>query len=332
MNKKQNLEKVTANLVKSFIKVKPQYLNEMKYNIPVIINGVEVIALDANHCPGAAMFVFKLPNGENILHTGDFRATYLMEMLPILWNNYIDIIYLDTTYLSSQTILPSQDESIDMAIEETEKFLTKNIGQKCLIIVGTYIVGKERVWHTLATRFGFRVWLEGKRRQAVECMENPRLLEVLSADPCNAQIHVLPLGKLSYDYVVHYMSQFENEFTHVLAIRPSGWEVNSRPRHQGNISIVGVTYSEHSSYTELRRFVRFLRPRCVIPTVNAEGMREREKVPEKWLSKKIEPWREMRQSTITVFFPLKMQQRTPEEDKEAEVQNLTQFSLVVQCD
>lgn len=229
-------------------------------------------------------------------------------------------------YLSSQTNLPSQDESILTAIEETEKFLLKNIGQKFLVIVGTYVVGKEKVWHTLATRFGFRVWLEEKRRQAVECMEDAKLLEVLCADPRDAQLHVLPLGKLTYDYVVQYMSQFEREFTHVLALRPSGWEVNSKPRHQGNISLVGVTYSEHSSYTELRRFVRFLRPHSVIPTVDVGG----KPIPQKWLTRLVEPWRERQQSTITLFFPLKGQQKVREDD--GETQNLTQLSLEAQLD
>lgn len=43
------------------------------------------------------MFVFKLPNGECILHVGDFRANAEMEMEAIFWNNHIKCIYLDTT-------------------------------------------------------------------------------------------------------------------------------------------------------------------------------------------------------------------------------------------
>lgn len=48
-------------------------------------------------CPGAVMFLFKLPDGRCMLHVGDFRATADMEMEPVFWNNTICCIYLDTT-------------------------------------------------------------------------------------------------------------------------------------------------------------------------------------------------------------------------------------------
>jgi len=44
----------------------------------------------------------------------------------------------------------------------------------------------------------------------------------------------------------------------LLGIRPSGWEKNSKPSYGKRISTIGIEYSEHSSYKELERFVRFL--------------------------------------------------------------------------
>lgn len=53
----------------------------------------------------------------------------------------------------------------------------------------------------------------------------------------------------------------------MLAIRPSGWEKHSKPQYRGNINIIGIEYSEHSSHEELKRFVQFLKPDQVISTV-----------------------------------------------------------------
>uniref|UniRef100_A0A1A9UI39 DRMBL domain-containing protein n=1 Tax=Glossina austeni TaxID=7395 RepID=A0A1A9UI39_GLOAU len=46
-----------------------------------------------------------------------------------------------------------------------------------------------------------------------------------------------------------------------------GWEKNSRPQYRGKINIVGVEYSEHSSFEELKHFVKYLKPHQVISTV-----------------------------------------------------------------
>lgn len=40
---------------------------------PVLVGGVRVTFLDANHCPGAAMALLEPPGRPPILHTGDCR-------------------------------------------------------------------------------------------------------------------------------------------------------------------------------------------------------------------------------------------------------------------
>ena len=66
------------------------------------IDGVEVKMLDANHCPGAAIILFQLKNGQAILHTGDFRACKAMQSYPELRKGSIHTLYLDTTYCNQR--------------------------------------------------------------------------------------------------------------------------------------------------------------------------------------------------------------------------------------
>uniref|UniRef100_A0A182SKY8 DNA cross-link repair 1A protein n=1 Tax=Anopheles maculatus TaxID=74869 RepID=A0A182SKY8_9DIPT len=252
---------ITARLVKTFINVGEEFYRLIELHQSIFIDGVEIIALDANHCPGGIMFLFRLPNGSNILHTGDFRASPEMEEYPEFWNFPIDCIYLDTTYLSSKYAFKSQWESVADAREAVSTFLKKHIGVQVLIVCGSYLIGKEKVWLELAMATGMKVWTEPNRWKALKAIADPQHLSLLVADPLQANIHVLAMNKLSYDQLSEYMNQFPDRYDSVIAIRPSGWEKNSKPQYRGRINIVGIEYSEHSSFDELKRFVQFIRPR-----------------------------------------------------------------------
>uniref|UniRef100_B3P2F1 GG12882 n=1 Tax=Drosophila erecta TaxID=7220 RepID=B3P2F1_DROER len=258
----------TARLVQTFIKVDTTYIHEIEVDQTLVVNGVQVTALEANHCPGALMFFFKLSSGECILHTGDFRGSADMESLPIFWNHAnIDLLYLDTTYMNKNYDFCHQSESVDRAVYLVRAFIEKNASKRILIVCGSYVIGKEKIWLALAKEFTMKVWTESNRSTAVRCLKWPDLDSVLTEDPREANLHVVTMGKISYPSLVDYFTLFEDQYDMLLGIRPSGWEKNSKPSYGKRISTIGIEYSEHSSYKELERFVRFLKPKRVISTV-----------------------------------------------------------------
>ena len=62
-----------CRLTKLKLGVEERYLRALPNDDPVVIDNVEVTLLDANHCPGSVMFLFKFPSGKATLHVGDFR-------------------------------------------------------------------------------------------------------------------------------------------------------------------------------------------------------------------------------------------------------------------
>ena len=71
--------------------------------------GVEVTLVDANHCPGAVQFLFRLPSGERYVHCGDMRFSPKLLDSPLLaaYRN-CTAVYLDTTYCNPRFTFPPQ--------------------------------------------------------------------------------------------------------------------------------------------------------------------------------------------------------------------------------
>ncbi|XP_037942110.1 DNA cross-link repair 1A protein-like [Teleopsis dalmanni] len=300
---------ITRRLVQKFIGTDEKYLHELELGVPQTINDVEVTAINANHCPGAMMLVFKLTDGKCILHTGDFRACAEMESEPIYWNNDIDTIYLDTTYLNTDYALCPQHESIYKTISLIEEFQQRNMDKRILYVVGTYVIGKEKFWCAVANHFDLKVWADPNRRKALDAMQIQKFTSRLCDNPCDADMHVIPLGQTGYLKLYEYFRQYNDKYDILLGLRPSGWEISKKPQYGKLINIFAIEYSEHSSYFELERFVKFLKPKKVISTVpTGHGNSATPNVPEKWYKYK-ETYGSMQrkfQTSITTFLKPKI--------------------------
>ncbi|KAL2817171.1 DNA repair metallo-beta-lactamase-domain-containing protein [Aspergillus granulosus] len=130
--------KATANLVRQQLKVDPKWLVELEFETKTEVpntGGVQVTMIEANHCPGSAIFLFeKVSSGpsmriQRVLHCGDFRASPQHVQHPLLRPDVvdpktgksrqqrIDTCYLDTTYLSPKYAFPRQSDVISTCAE-----------------------------------------------------------------------------------------------------------------------------------------------------------------------------------------------------------------------
>lgn len=106
-------------------------------------------------------------------------------------------------YLHKSYNFCTQNDALFFVEDEVKKFKQKNIGTKFVIVVGSYVVGKERVWSHIAQTFNMKVWLEGERRKAFDLIysdenENRVLKDHICAAREDAQLHVIPIQCINY--------------------------------------------------------------------------------------------------------------------------------------
>ncbi len=90
------------------------------------------------------------------------------------------------------------------------------------------------------------------------------------------------MGHLEVDQIDKMLRANANKgYTSVVAFRPTGWAHTSggaryklTSNREGSVHIYSVSYSEHSSFAELREFVSFMKPQKVIPTVGGASQKQ----------------------------------------------------------
>ena len=63
----------------------------------------------------------------------------------------------------------------------------------------TCLVGKEKVFMGIAERFNFKIWTAGDKRKVLHCLENRQLLDRLTSDPLEAQVHVVAMREIALE-------------------------------------------------------------------------------------------------------------------------------------
>ncbi|KRY43460.1 DNA cross-link repair 1A protein [Trichinella spiralis] len=311
---------ITASLVHLKLKVPKSFLRVLSVNEWIDLgDDNSVILIDANHCPGAVMFLFHLKNDHYVLHTGDFRAERVVLDNPIWSSIRVDYLYLDTTYFNPAYIFPCQMVAITKMISIVKQIQQQH--NKLLILVGTYEVGKERIFTALAEALDCKVAVEKNKMQTLKCFDDKKLSDSLTLLKSSTFLHVVSMGVLNRQKLTAYLASYPT-YEHLVAIKPTGWEFSGRTednlidvQKMNKITILGkrfifriyvlqfeilffaivhsewdfsffagVPYSEHSSFAELKQFVLKLRPKQVVPTVNVSARAEINRVIGQWLN------------------------------------------------
>ena len=138
---------------------------------------VTVTLLEANHCPGAIMFLFEVGN-RYILHVGDFRWNrQVMEaqapLRPFFKERSITELYLDTTYCDPKYDLPAQEAAIEETIQVAETHVKQARSRKedLLLLFGAYTIGKERIYMSVAERLKMKVYVDRRRYRVLSALE-----------------------------------------------------------------------------------------------------------------------------------------------------------------
>lgn len=113
-----------------------------------------VTAFDANHCPGAVMYLFEGYFG-TILCTGDFR--YSKELHDPLASYEIDRVFLDNTYLYNQYECPPRTEATQLML----RIIRQHPRHK--VYIGLTNIGKEALLEAIYTEFGEVVKVSNER-------------------------------------------------------------------------------------------------------------------------------------------------------------------------
>ncbi|XP_073007258.1 DNA ligase 6 isoform X2 [Typha latifolia] len=280
----------TARLLVEILKVPPLFVVSISLGETVEIDGWDVTLVDANHCPGAVQFLFKAhplegQQPERYVHTGDFRFCNSMKSDPRLCEFVgADAVFLDTTYCNPKFVFPSQAESVDYVVSTIERIRDQNkeLAEPVLFLVATYVIGKEKILLEISRRCDCLLHVDS-RKMATLSVLGVGDSRVFTEDPSASNIDVISWNLLGEtwpyfrpNFVKMREIMMERGYGKAVGFVSTGWMYETKRdgfavRVKDSLEIHLVPYSEHSSYDELREYVRFLRPKRVIPTVGVEG-------------------------------------------------------------
>ncbi|KAF8075305.1 beta-lactamase-like protein [Lyophyllum atratum] len=254
---------------------------------------ITLTLLDANHCPGAVMFLIEGSEGA-ILHTGDFRAEpWFLECLtrnPFLQpylapqtgsktgniGKTLEAIYLDTANVFSTLSVPTKERATAGLTE-----LMRLFPDTVYFFLNTWTWGYEDILKAISREFSCPIHVDRYKYSVWNHTSDPFLRSIITQDPSSTRFHACErFHRCEYVAVDDEPDQSQyNTTSHlgkrVVYVNPvnmgrQSWDLylkdtKARLNRGEEINNLLVPLSRHSPRNELRDFVTLFRPRRVIP-------------------------------------------------------------------
>ncbi|KAG5971910.1 hypothetical protein E4U55_001038 [Claviceps digitariae] len=219
-------------------------------------------------------------------------------------------------FFSSTSTKPDDDDGCKAQAKQQPK-----LGQRLLVICGTYSIGKERICIAIAKALKTKIFANPGKMRICKQLDDPELAALLTSDPVEAQVHMQSLMEIRAETLQEYLNGYKPHFSRIVGFRPTGWTfrptngkqmtANTSPSSISTQQLLhgkgwrtrfaykdfvaqrgstkeamcfGVPYSEHSSFRELAMFIMSLRIDKVIPTVNIGSEQSRKRM-KAWLDR-----------------------------------------------
>lgn len=243
---------ITKNLLTNIKKIDSELIKTINRNEEFELNSksktIKVTTFDANHCPGALMFLVE-SNEKTLFYTADFR---LNDRIRKLAKNLqkIDILYLDSTYFDKKYKFPPQEEVIEAILEFIEENLEKEI------YIAIYNIGKNKVFDAIYSKFKVPIHLPKEKFKIYKILGYD---EEITDSKESTNFHAYSRGyferyfKMNKDY-------YRKDFVIVI---PTGWAIDKKYQRD---DYYYFPYSEHNDYYEMQEFVELTQPKEIIFT------------------------------------------------------------------
>ncbi|KAI0754799.1 hypothetical protein C8Q80DRAFT_1141172 [Daedaleopsis nitida] len=254
---------------------------------------VKITLLDANHCPGAVMFLVEGAKGA-VLHTGDLRAEpWFLESLkrnPFI-QQYIhvprskqtphhypthhlpklDAIYLDTACLLNIYDVPPKAEAAERLAS-----LMASYPDTTRFFLNVWTWGYEELYKAIARTFHTKIHVDRyKHGVYTNITGDPFLQSIITRDESLTRFHACERFERCDHVRVNGRESHTPNGNHVVYVNPVNMDVASWERYLADtserlrvgkqVNILLVPLARHSPLPELRRFVSLFKPRRVVP-------------------------------------------------------------------